>query len=40
MSLCNHCRGAAGVESRFQADPEWLFNTYCTAQALQALGRA
>ncbi|WP_029920974.1 DUF1329 domain-containing protein [Nevskia soli] len=40
MSLCNHSKGAAGVEARFQADPEWLFNTYCTAQALQALGRA
>ena len=40
MSLCNHCKGAAGVEARFQADPDWLFNTYCTAQALQALGRA
>lgn len=40
MSLCNHSKGAAGVEARFQADPEWLYNTYCTAQALQALGRA
>lgn len=40
MSLCNHSKGAAGVEARFNADPEWLFNTYCTAQALQALGRA
>ncbi len=40
MSLPNHCRGAAGLEARFQADPEWLYNTYCTAQALQALGRA
>ena len=40
MSLCNHSKGAAGVEARFQADPEWLYNTYCTAQALQSLGRA
>lgn len=40
MSLCNHSKGAAGVQTRFDADPEWLFNTYCTAQALQALGRA
>jgi len=40
MSLCNHSKGAAGVEARFDADPEWLFNTYCTPQALQTLGRA
>ena len=40
MSLCNHSKGAAGVIARFDADPEWLFNTYCTPQALQALGRA
>ena len=40
MSLCNHSKGAAGVIARFDADPEWLFNTYCTPQALQTLGRA
>ena len=40
MSLCNHSKGAAGVIARFDADPEWLFNTYCTPQALQNLGRA
>ena len=40
MSLCNHSKGAAGVVARFDADPEWLFNTYCTPQALQTLGRA
>jgi len=40
MSLCNHSKGAAGVEARFDADPEWLFNTYCTAQGIQSLGRA
>ena len=40
MSLCNHSKGAAGVEARFDADPNWLFDTYCTQQALQSLGRA
>ncbi len=40
MSLCNHSKGAAGVQARFQADPDWLFDTYCTQQALQSLGRA
>ncbi|QHS11113.1 DUF1329 domain-containing protein [Sinimarinibacterium sp. NLF-5-8] len=40
MSLCNHSKGAAGIEARFQADPEWLYETYCTQQALQQLGRA
>jgi len=40
MSLCNHSKGAAGVEARFNADPDWLFDTYCTQQALQSLGRA
>ena len=40
MSLCNHSKGAAGVTAQFQADPEWLFNTYCTAQGIQSLGRA
>ncbi len=40
MSLANHCRAASGIEARFQGDPEWLFNTYCTAQGIQSLGRA
>jgi hypothetical protein len=40
MSLCNHSKGAAGIEARFQGDPDWLFNTYCTAQGIQSLGRA
>lgn len=40
MSLCNHSKGAAGIQANFQADPDWLFNTYCTAQGIQSLGRA
>lgn len=40
MSLCNHAKKGTGIEARFQADEDYLFNTYCTAQALQALGRA
>ena len=40
MSLCNHSKGAAGIEANFRADPDWLFDTYCTAQGIQSLGRA
>ncbi|TAM12861.1 MAG: DUF1329 domain-containing protein [Nevskiaceae bacterium] len=38
MSLCYHVSEAAGVKSRFQADADWAWNTYCTPQALQILG--
>lgn len=40
MSLCNHARVGTGIQSRFDGDSEWLFDTYCTQQALQSLGRA
>ena len=40
MSLCNHSKGAAGIEARFQADEDWLYETYCTAAGIQSLGRA
>ncbi len=40
MSLCHHARRGTGIEARFQVDENWLFDTYCTQQALQSLGRA
>lgn len=40
MSRTHHARTATGIRSRFDAEEDWLFNTYCTAEALQSLGRA
>ncbi|MDZ4078441.1 DUF1329 domain-containing protein [Hydrocarboniphaga sp.] len=40
MSRTHQARTGTGIESRFQVDENWLFDTYCTQQALQSLGRA
>lgn len=40
MSLCHHAKKGTGIEAMFQADEDWLFDTYCTQKALQTLGRA
>ncbi|MBU0539701.1 MAG: DUF1329 domain-containing protein [Gammaproteobacteria bacterium] len=40
MSRTHHAKKGVGTESLFQIDEDWLFETYCTQQALQSLGRA
>jgi len=40
MSRTHHAKTGTGIESKFQVDENWLFDTYCTQQALQSLGRA
>ena len=40
LSRTHHAKKGVGTESLFQIDEDWLFETYCTQQALQSLGRA
>lgn len=38
MSRTHHGKTGTGIKAQFQADQDWLFDTYCTQSAISALG--
>lgn len=39
MTLIDHAKEASGIESLFTIDQDWMYDTYLTTSAQQALGR-